>query len=138
MDHFQEATTDYGWDDKQRVQLFSWFLTGPAKATWQRTMGKEDKTSWAKTVQVYHSQYGAHLDPRTAYQRCHDLQYSQFGSAQGLLDAMCDYQRMTPSKLSDEVLESILWNKAPVEITERDQRDYCRIRARAFTQVITS
>ena len=35
---------------------------------------------------------------------------------QGLLDAMRDYQRMAPSKLSDEVLESILWNKAPVEL----------------------
>ena len=56
------------------------------------------------------------MDPRTAYQRCNDLQYSQFGSAQELLDAMHDFQRMAPGKLSDEVLESIQWNKAPVEL----------------------
>ena len=35
-------------------------------------------------------------------------------SAQGLLEAMQDYQRMGPTKLTDETLESILWNKAPV------------------------
>ena len=56
------------------------------------------------------------MDPRTAYQQYNDLQYSQFGSAQGLLDAMRDFQRMAPSKLSDEVLEAIQWNKAPVEL----------------------
>jgi len=52
VDDFQEATTDCGWDDKQRVQWFSWFLTGPAKATWQSTMEKEDKSSWTKIVQA--------------------------------------------------------------------------------------
>ena len=49
--------------------------------------------------------------PRTAYQRYHELQYEQFGSAQGLMNAMRDYQRMAPQKLNDEVLELILWNK---------------------------
>ena len=29
---------------------------------------------------------------------------------------MRDYQRMAPTKLTDEVLESILWNKAPIEL----------------------
>ena len=37
-------------------------------------------------------------------------------SAQGLLEAMRDYQRMAPTKLTDETLESILWNKAPVRL----------------------
>ena len=35
-------------------------------------------------------------------------------SAQGLLEAMRDYQRMAPTKLTDETLESILRKKAPV------------------------
>jgi len=52
VDHFLEATTDCSWDDKQRMQWSSWFLMDPAKATWQRKLGKEDKSSWAKTVQV--------------------------------------------------------------------------------------
>ena len=29
---------------------------------------------------------------------------------------MRDYQRMAPTKLTDEVLTSILWNKAPIEL----------------------
>ena len=33
-----------------------------------------------------------------------------------MLDAMCDYLRLAPSKVRDEVLELILWNKAPVEL----------------------
>ena len=66
---------------------------------------------------MYHGQYGVHLDPpRTANQRCHKLQCSQFGSPQGLLDAMWGYQRMASTKLTDKVLESILWNKAPIEL----------------------
>jgi len=89
-------------------------ISGPAKSTWQRTLSSEDKKSWNKIVSVYRRQYGVHLDPRTAYQRCHEPQYAQFGSAQGLLDSMHDYQRMAPTKLTDEVLESILWNKAPI------------------------
>ena len=57
-----------------------------------------------------------HLDPKTAYQRCHELIYDQFGSAQGLLDAMRDYRCATSQKLSDKTLESILWNKVPTEL----------------------
>ena len=38
--------------------------------------------------------------------------------AQGLLDVMQNYQRMEPRKLTDETLESILWNKVPVELQE--------------------
>ena len=113
---FTEATNDCGWSNQQRARWFSWFLTGPAKATWQHTVKERDKASWSKIVEIYRGQYGVHLDPRTAYQRCQDLQYSQFGSAQGLLDAMRDYQRMAPRKLNDETLESILWNKVPLEL----------------------
>lgn len=65
---------------------------------------------------MYKGQYGVHLDRRTAYQRCHELTYDQFGSAQGLLNTMRDYQRMAPYKLTDETLESILWNKVPIEL----------------------
>ena len=53
-----------------------------------------------------------HVDSRTAY----ELRYDQFGCAQGLLNAICEYQRMAPEKLSDSILESILWNKVPIEL----------------------
>ena len=49
--------------------------------------------------------------PRTAYLRCHELQYNDFTSVQGLLEAMKDYQQMAPDKLSNDNLISILWNK---------------------------
>ena len=38
---------------------------------------------------------------KPAYQCCHDLQYDSFDSVQRLLEAMRDYQHMTPQKLSD-------------------------------------
>ena len=79
-------------------------------------MKDNDKASWKRFVEVYRGQYGIYLDPRTAYQRCHELRYEQFGSAQGLLDAMHDYERIAPWKLTDETFESILWNKVPVEL----------------------
>ena len=60
---------------------------------------------------MYRGQYGVHMDPRTAYQRCHELQYEHFKSVQGFVDAMYDHQHMAPQKLIDTVLESILWNK---------------------------
>ena len=94
LEDFKEASADCQWSNQERARWFSWFISGPAKATWQRTLKSEDKTSWEKIVEVYKGQYGIHLDPRTAYQRCHELSYDQFGSAQGLLDAMRDYQRM--------------------------------------------
>ena len=58
------------------------------------------------------------LTPRTAYQRCNELRYDQFGSAQGLLNSMHEYQRMAPEKLTDSILESILWNKVPIELQQ--------------------
>ena len=39
-------------------------------------------------------------------------------SVQGLMKAMHDYQRMAPRKLTDDTLESILWNKVPVELQQ--------------------
>ena len=84
--------------------------------SWQRTIKPEDKTSWQKIVEIFRGQYGVHMDPRTAYQHCHDLQYDSFGSVQGLLESMRDYQRMTPQKLSDANLESILWNKVRMKL----------------------
>ena len=53
------------------------------------------------------------MDPRTAYFRCHELRYEDFGSVQALLESMREYQRIAPEKLSDTNLESILWNKVP-------------------------
>ena len=35
---------------------------------------------------------------------------------QALLEAMREYQRLAPDKLSDTNLESILWNKVPVKL----------------------
>ena len=88
---FTEATNDCMWTDVERVRWFSWFLAGSAKLTWQRTVKSEDKTSWQKIVEIFQDQYNVHMDPRTAYQRCHDLQYNSFVSVQGLLEAMRDY-----------------------------------------------
>ena len=34
LEDYLEATGDCGWSHKDRAQWFSWFLTGPAKATW--------------------------------------------------------------------------------------------------------
>ena len=110
---FCEATGDCEWTDVMRAQWFSWFLTGSAKSTWQRTLNQEDKASWTSIVQAYKSHYGVHMDPRTAYLRCHELQYQDFKSAQSLLEAMKDYQRMAPDQLSNNNLISILWNKVP-------------------------
>ena len=73
-------------------------------------------------MSMYRGQYGVHMDPRTAYQRCQDLQYEQFKSVQGLVDAMRDYQRMAPQKLTDAALESILWNKVPLKL-QREVRE---------------
>jgi len=42
-----EATGDCGWSDDLRVRWFSWFLSGVAKHTWQRTLSKEDRHSGA-------------------------------------------------------------------------------------------
>ena len=98
---FDEATSAYSWSEKQKAGWFSWFISGPAKATWQRTLTVEQKSSWKTIIEVFRGQYGIHLDPRTAYQRCHELQYEHYGSAQGLLNAMRDFQRMAPEKLTD-------------------------------------
>ena len=118
LDDFEEATNDCGWTDDMRARWFSWFVSGPAKATWQRTLTTEQKADWKSIVKVFQGQYGVHVDPRTAYQRCNELHYDQFGSAQGLLNAMREYQRMAPEKLGDSILESILWNKVPIELQQ--------------------
>ena len=54
--------------------------------------------------------------PTDSIRRCHELQYSDFDSVQGLLESMREYQHMAPSKLSDANLESILWSKVPYVI----------------------
>ena len=118
VEDFEEASKDCGWSNTQRARWFSWFIAGPAKTTWRRSLTEADRSSWKAIKKVYLGQYGIHLDPRTAYQRCHELQYEQFSSVQGLVDAMRDYQRMAPQKLRDETLESILWNKVPVELQQ--------------------
>ena len=58
LDDFEEATTDYGWIDDMRARWFSWFVSGPAKATWQRTLITEQKKDWKSIVKVYQGQYG--------------------------------------------------------------------------------
>jgi len=40
---FEEASKDCGWSDKQWAQWFSWFITGPAKTTWQRKLKTAEK-----------------------------------------------------------------------------------------------
>ena len=101
-----------------KARWFSWYVSGLAKATWQRTITTEQKKDWKSIVKVLQGQYGVHIDSWTAYQRCNELWYDQFGSAQGLLNSMREYQRMAPEKLSDSILESILWNKVPKELQQ--------------------
>ena len=82
--------------------------------TWEQSLKNTDKESWDRMVEIYRGQYNVHLDPCTEWFQ--ELHYKQFGSAQGLLDVMRDYQHMAPWKLTDETLESILWNKVPIEL----------------------
>ena len=44
------------------------------------------------------------MDPHTAYLRCHELQYNDYTSEQGLLEAMKDYQQKAPDHLSNSNL----------------------------------
>ena len=118
VEDFEEASTDCGWSDTQCARWFSWFISRPAKMTWRRSLTEADRSSWKTIKRVYLGQYDIHLDPRTAYQWCHELQYEQFDSVQGLVDAIRDYQQMASQKLRDETLESILWNKVPVELQQ--------------------
>ena len=66
LEDYEEATNDCQWSDEVKARWFSWFITGPAKATWQRTLNLADKLSWKQIAEVYKGQYGSHLDPRTA------------------------------------------------------------------------
>ena len=62
---------------------------GLAKGTWQHTVKNLTKRHGQDSGDPPWSGHnGVHLDPRTVYQRCQELEYGQFGSAQGLLDAM--------------------------------------------------
>ena len=118
LDDFLEATGDCDWNNPDRARWFSWFLIGAAKVSWLHILKPIDRTSWDTIVAVFKRGYGVHLDPRTAYQHCHELQYDQFGSAQGLLAAARDYQHMAPQKLTDVYLKSILWNKVPIKLQQ--------------------
>ena len=102
---FEEVSEDCKWTNDLRAKWFSRFVDGPAKATWLQTLTAEEKTSWSSIETIYQAQFGVHMDPQTAYRRCHELQYSDIGSVQGLLEVMREYQRMALSKLSD-------WNQS--------------------------
>ena len=108
LDDYLEATQDCGWSDEHRAHWFSWFMTGPAKVTWQRTLTTEEKSSWESIVAAYKGQFGIHIDPRTPYQHCQELLYEQFNSVQGLMSSMREYQQMAPTMPTDAVLKSIL------------------------------
>ena len=53
LDDFEEATADCGWTDKMRATWFSWFVSGPAKATWQRALSSDQKKDWKSIVKVF-------------------------------------------------------------------------------------
>ena len=40
--------------------------------------------SWISIKNIFQGQYGTHMDPQTAYLRCHELQYEELGSVQAL------------------------------------------------------
>ena len=73
------ATEDFTWSNEAHVRWFSWFVEGPAKATWQHTLTSEERGSWESITKVFQGQYGIHMDPWTAYLRCHELQYEGLG-----------------------------------------------------------
>ena len=58
---YEEATDNLNWSDEIRVKWFSWFLAGPAKATWH-TLTTEERGSWA-SIKIFQGQYGIHMDP---------------------------------------------------------------------------
>ena len=53
LEDFKEASADCQRINQERARWLSWFITGPVKAIWQRTLKTEDKTSWGKIVEVY-------------------------------------------------------------------------------------
>ena len=96
-------------------------LAGAAKHTYKLRkaaleFSREDKQHWNSIVASYWGYYGVHMEPRTAYLRCHELQYGDFCSVQGLLEAIKDYQIMAPDQISNDNLISILWNKVPIKL----------------------
>ena len=74
LDDFGEATTDCGWTDNMRAMWF-WFVSGPAKAIWQRTLTTEENKDWKSIVKVFQGQYGVHVNSRSAYQKCNEFWY---------------------------------------------------------------
>ena len=48
LDDYVEATNVCNWDAKNRAKWFSWFLTGPAKASWQHTLKPAEKLQWER------------------------------------------------------------------------------------------
>lgn len=45
LEDYIEATQSCDWSNEQRAHWFSWFITGAAKVTWQRTLIAEDKST---------------------------------------------------------------------------------------------
>ena len=103
---YSEATGDYGWTDQLRACWFSWFLAGAAKYTWQGMLNDKDKATWASTVQSYKGHYGVHMDPRTAYLRCHELQYNDYTDICTGATGSCE-RLSVPDQLSNDNLISI-------------------------------
>ena len=67
-------------------------------------------------MQSYKGHYGVHMDPCMACLHCHELQYSDYTSIQGLLEAIKDYQQEVLDQLSNDNLISILCNKVPFKL----------------------
>jgi len=107
-----EATGDCGWSD-QIATWFSWSLVGAAKLTWQKTLNGEGKGTWASIMQSYKGHCGVHMDPRTAYLHCHEMQHSDFPSVQELLKSN---KGLPMDQLSNDNLISILWNRVPYKL----------------------
>ena len=53
LEDFEEASRDCDWNDHQWAQWFSWFITGPAKTTWYRTLSSTEKMSWKSVKKIY-------------------------------------------------------------------------------------
>ena len=46
LENYEEASNDYQWKDNDQARWFSWFIEGPTKVTWQRTLKSTEKNSW--------------------------------------------------------------------------------------------
>ena len=97
------------------ARYMAFLVSGPAKATWQRTHTAKQKADRKCIVRISQSDMEFMLTTSLFTRGVVDSDMTIFGSAQGLLNAMHEYQRMAPKKFNDSILGSIMWYKVPIQ-----------------------